>query len=345
MAIQKIGLEDFLALAANHPVIDVRSPGEYNHAHIPSAHNIPLFSDAERAIVGTLYKKEGKQKAIKTGLDFFGVKMKSMVEAVEKIKEKQSSNTVLVHCWRGGMRSAGVAWLLDLYGYEVYTLIGGYKTFRTWVLAQFEKKYNINVLGGYTGSAKTELLHALRQKNVPVIDLEDLAGHKGSAFGGIGLPEQPTQEMFENKLSLALYSLGNTPFWLEDESQRIGRLHIPHALWATIRNSSLYFIDIPFHERLQFIIKNYGQLETEKLINAIIRIKKRLGPNETKITINHLIENDIQAAFDVLLTYYDKEYKKSLLKRKNVEALLCMIPAEVINTEINADLLLSKIIK
>lgn len=343
MAIKKLVIDDFLKLAQKHPVIDVRSPGEYNHAHIPGAYSMPLFTNEERAVVGTLYKKVGKQKAIKAGLDFFGVKMKSMVEEVEKIKEKNSSGIVLVHCWRGGMRSAGVAWLLDLYGYEVYTLTGGYKAFRKWVLERFDQPYKINILGGYTGSAKTALLHALRKKEKAVIDLEDLAGHKGSAFGGIGLPEQPSQEMFENKLALALNENHATTFWLEDESQRIGKLHIPHTLWATIRKSPLYFMDVPFHERHQYIIQQYGRLEMEKLISSVVRIKKRFGPNETKITINYLIENDIPAAFEMLLRYYDKEYHKSMHNRENLDALLYNIQVEHIDADNNAELLLTKI--
>lgn len=341
MAISKIDIEEFLSLSKGHALIDVRSPGEYLHAHIPSAHNLALFSDEERKIVGTLYKQQGKQKAIKAGLDFFGVKMKLMIEQVEAIKKNSESNIVLVHCWRGGMRSAGVAWLLDLYGYEVYTLIGGYKAFRNWVLQQFEKKYTLAVLGGYTGSAKTETLIHLKNKPIAIIDLEGLAHHKGSAFGGIGQPKQPSQEMFENRLSLSLEENRNHFFMIEDESQRIGNLNIPHAFWNHIRTAPLYFMEIPFEERLQHIIANYGYLEKDKLITAILRIQKRLGPNETKTTINYLLENKIEAAFTILLKYYDKEYVKALEKRDNIKSLLQKIPLEKIDVEKNALALLS----
>ena len=158
MAIQKITIEQFLELAKQHPVLDVRSPGEYKHAHIPGAHSLPLFSDEERKNVGTAYKQQSRETAIKIGLDYFGGKMRGMVEEVEKLivdrgsltgkpsnNEQRTSNNVLVHCWRGGMRSAGVAWLLDLYGYKVYTLVGGYKAYRKWVLAQFEKDYPFHI--------------------------------------------------------------------------------------------------------------------------------------------------------------------------------------------------------
>src|SRR6476469_5209541 len=192
MAIKRIPVEEFLALAAAHPVLDVRSPGEVKHAHIPGAHALPLFTDEERKVVGTAYKQESKQKAIKLGLHFFGSKMVTMVEAVEAIcKSDDKHKTVLVHCWRGGMRSAGVAWLLDLYGFKVYTIIGGYKSFRRWCTAQFSTEYPFRIIGGYTGSGKTETLKALALQDSAVIDLEALAHHKGSAFGHLGEKPPP----------------------------------------------------------------------------------------------------------------------------------------------------------
>ncbi|MEO5783060.1 MAG: tRNA 2-selenouridine(34) synthase MnmH, partial [Ginsengibacter sp.] len=272
MAIEKINIENFLEFAAQYPVIDVRSPGEFNHAQIPGAHSLPLFTDEERKIVGTAYKQQNREAAIKIGLTFFGVKMKQMVEDVEQIVlsfEPQASSKeelvppppegvrgrpLLIHCWRGGMRSGAVAWLLDMYGFKVYTLEGGYKSFRKWVLEQFDKKYKLKILGGYTGSGKTLMLHELQNKGNNVIDLEGLANHKGSAFGGIGEKDQPSQEMFENVLALQLHA--NTipdknfrPIWLEDESQRIGKLIIPNAFWEMMRESPVYFLDIPFKER------------------------------------------------------------------------------------------------
>ena len=177
--IQKITIEEFLLLAKQYPVLDVRSPGEYTHAHIPAAHSLPLFTDEERKQVGTAYKQQSREAAIKIGLDYFGVKMRKMVEEVEGIVRSQESgvknlqtsdselltpNSVLVHCWRGGMRSAAVAWLLDLYGFKVFLLAGGYKAYRKWVLAQFEKDYNFNIIGGYTGSGKTLVLHQLQKQ-------------------------------------------------------------------------------------------------------------------------------------------------------------------------------------
>ena len=207
MGVEKIHIEQFLELAKEYPVLDVRSPGEYRHAHIPGAYSLPLFSDEERKVVGTTYKQQSREASIKIGLDYFGPKMRKMVEEVELlIRSRESgqmvndSRLVLVHCWRGGMRSGAVSWLLDLYGFKVYTLIGGYKKYRNYVLDTFRLPLQFNILGGYTGSGKTELLKTLKEKGESVIDLEDIAKHKGSAFGNIDMPEQPTQEMFENIL-------------------------------------------------------------------------------------------------------------------------------------------------
>ena len=372
MAIQKLTIQEFLQLAKQHPVFDVRSPGEFIHAHIPNAISLPLFTDEERKIVGTAYKQQSKQAAIKLGLDFFGVKMKKMVEGVESLvadrkslaekshpltnNDQQPTNAVLVHCWRGGMRSAGVAWLLDLYGFKVYTLVGGYKVYRKWVLAQFEQQYNFKIIGGYTGTGKTLVLNELSKQH-STIDLEALAHHKGSAFGALGELPQPKQEMFENLLAERLADIRwllaeKTPsqqandqrptcIWIEDESQRIGNLQIPMPLWYTIRKCPVYFLNIPFEERLDYLTEEYGKFTKEQLVNAIIRIQKRLGGLETKNAINHLLENNHKECFRILLTYYDKWYEKGLHNRENLTALLNKIPCSGVDTLINTQKILS----
>jgi tRNA 2-selenouridine synthase len=276
-----------------------------------------------------------------------------MIEEVESlIKKRQTNNgklttnNLLVHCWRGGMRSSGVAWLLDLYGFKVYTLVGGYKAYRKWALAQFEKEYSFNIIGGYTGSGKTLLIHELIKQQKNVIDLEELANHKGSAFGAVG--QQPKQEMFENKLAQALSSTEHTAngqqptaIYLEDESQRIGNIQIPMPLWYSMRKSPVYFIDIPFKERLNFITEEYSRIRKEQLINAIIRIQKRLGGLETKNAINYLQEDNYTECFRILLKYYDKWYDKALANRENLSSLLNKIPCSGVDTKTNIQKLLS----
>ncbi len=369
MAVQKITIGQFLELAKTQPILDVRSPAEYLHAHIPGAHNLPLFTDDERKVVGTAYKQESRKTAIKTGLDYFGVKMRKMVEEVETIitsitKEEDhkinnkpipdSGAGLLVHCWRGGMRSAGVAWLLDLYGFEVYTLVGGYKAYRQWARLQFENPYNFNILGGYTGSGKTLVLHELKRMGMAVIDLEALANHKGSAFGALGEKPQPTQEMFENLLAGELFALKPQPnaeldetslkeiIYLEDESQRIGSINIPTPLWNTMRKCRVSFIDIPFEERLDYLTEEYGKFEKEKLVNAVIRIQKRLGGLETKTAIYHLLENNHKECFRVLLKYYDKWYGKALLNRENLPDLLNKIASPGVHVNTITNLLMNE---
>lgn len=337
MPVRKISISDYMSLHGSLPVIDVRSPGEFNHARIPGAYSLPLFTDEERSVVGTLYKQQGKQKAIKAGLDYFGVKMKTMVEEAERIlkdwkkinpglRAGENDQTLVVHCWRGGMRSAGVAWLLDLYGFQVITLVGGYKAFRRWVLDQHERPYEFSILGGYTGSAKTDLLRYMGEQGHCIIDLEGLAHHKGSAFGAFGQPPQPSQEMFENLLSVELFRKRDRMIWLEDESQRIGALNIPHSLWHTMRQKTVFFLDIPFEERLAYILQTYSGFEKERYVNAVIRIQKRLGPLESKHTIGYLLEDNFTEAFRILLQYYDKTYKKSLYSREQAESLIRTIP-------------------
>ena len=358
MAVEKLQVEAFLQLAQQFPVLDVRSPGEYNHAQIPGAYSLPLFSDEERAIVGTAYKQQGREIAIKIGLDYFGPKMRAMVEEVEKIlaghkpginlsnnNGKPQPKTVLVHCWRGGMRSSGVAWLLGLYGFGVYTLNGGYKFFRRWVLEKFNQNFSFKILGGYTGSGKTELINELRKKREKIVDLEWLARHKGSAFGDMDSEKQPSQELFENRVAIQLaiatgvwennMQSNEHQVWLEDESQRIGKTNIPNSLWNTMRSAPIYFVDIPFEQRLKKIVIEYGVIEKSKLADAIIRIQKRLGGLETKLAIEYLANDNMEESFRILLKYYDKAYSKSLNKRKELENLLTKIPGETIDIREN----------
>lgn len=369
MAISKISIDEFLMLRQQHLVFDVRSPGEYSHAHIPGALSLPLFTDEERKVVGTAYKQQSREDAIKIGLDYFGAKMRQMVEEVETHLKKRNDRTVLVHCWRGGMRSAGVAWLLDLYGYKVYTLVGGYKAYRRWAREQFERSYPFHIIGGYTGSGKTQVLQELRNQGHAIIDLEALAKHRGSAFGAMEGEPQPTQEMFENLLAEELNKLqlkttnidekkegpllgdlrvnlgpGNqasSVIWLEDESQRIGTVNIPNPLWITMRKSPVFFLEVPFEERLKHIVEEYGVQGKEKLTGAVQRIQKRLGGLETKTTLQFLEEGNITEAFRILLKYYDKQYTKALDKRDDAQLAIHKIRCEVVNEKDNVQNILT----
>jgi len=329
MAVIKVNIEQYLKLAELHPVLDVRSPAEYLHAHIPNAHSFPLFSDEERKVVGTSYKQVGRQDAIKIGLDYFGPKMREMVEKAENISNHSGTNTLLVHCWRGGMRSAAVAWLLDLYGFNIFLLEGGYKAFRKWVLTYFEENhFPLMVIGGYTGSGKTEILNALELKDELVIDLEAIAGHRGSAFGNLGLPVQPGVEMVENKLAVYLKNISaqlndsnKKWLWVEDESRRIGNINLPEAFHKNLKSAPFIFLKVPFEKRLDNIVRIYGQFPEDKLEDSILRIRKRMGNDQNSIALFLLKEKNIKGCFEILLSYYDRYYLKSSFQyeRKSLE--------------------------
>lgn len=333
MSATRISIDQFINLAPSHLIIDVRSPKEHQHAHYPGALSIPLFDDEERRVVGTTYKQKSREQAIKIGLNYFGPKMKTIVNQVESELSKRGSRAVIVHCWRGGMRSAAIAWLLDLYGFEVYTLEGGYKKFRNWVLSQFEKPYQLRILGGYTGSAKTEILHELTKQHHAVIDLEGLAEHKGSSFGNLKESPQPSTEHFENKLALQLYHLTaiafeNPTIWVESESSRVGNVNVPHKFFNQMKQAERLNIEVPFEKRLDFILQGYGHFDTDKLIAATKRIAKRLGGLNTKNVISFLEEGDCRSAFAILLEYYDRAYAKS---RRNYQS--ASLHLKLLNTD------------
>lgn len=343
MPISKLSIKEFLELKI---ILDVRSPGEYDHAHIPGAISLPLFTNEERKIVGTAYKQESRERAIKIGLDFFGTKTVKLIEEVEKIiAEKKTTKEIGVHCWRGGMRSAAIAWLLDLYGFKVYLLTGGYKVYRHWVLEQFTKNYKLQILGGYTGSNKTGVIKELKKNNEEAIDLENIALHKGSAFGNLDHEPQPSQEMFENILAKELFnaSSDNKKIWVEDESQRIGLINIPLPFYQTMRQQPVIFLNIPFEERLTHIVNDYGKHGKEKIINAIMRIKKKLGGLETKTAINFLLEDDIKNCFMILLKYYDKIYLRNTYNRERTEELITQIDSSTVDAEINSKKLIQHV--
>lgn len=349
MSILKLPIQEVLYLSKHCPVFDVRSPSEYKHAHIPHAKSLPIFSDQQRAEIGTAYKQKSIQDAIKIGLSHFGKDLTHYIQTVEKELATVEDKKIIVHCWRGGMRSSAMAWLLDFYGFDVVLLEGGYKSYRNHVLSNLALPLQYTILGGYTGSGKTEVLLELKNRGEAVIDLEGLASHKGSAFGAIGMQEQPSQEQFENNLYQELsnyYSISQEgaitqekTIWIENESQRIGLINIPKQLFNHIIQAKLFVLNISFEERLKYILTQYGNLDKEKLKEAVLRIQKKLGGLDTKNVINDLAEGNIQAAFDVLLKYYDRQYLISANRNKREGV---HVYSDSINATLNADLLLSK---
>ena len=324
-------VEEFLVKSKDNLIVDVRSPAEFEHAHIPGAVNFYLFDNDERKEIGTLYKQHGREKAMMRGLELYGNNMKRIVEQVQQSGHKK----LFVHCWRGGMRSGVVSWMLSLFGHHVSVLQGGYKMYRRFVLDSFQQQYSFVIVGGKTGSAKTKVIHQLQSQDEAVIDLEGLANHRGSAFGAIGLPAPPTQEQFENNLAKQLLQLQSKKIFLEDESQRIGWVNIPNNIWLQMRDSKVLYLDIPFEERLKYLVSTYGLFPVEELKAASERIRKRLGGLDLKNTLQYLNDGNFIEAFRILLKYYDKVYQHATDNRKalNVLTISCTDVDEIKNAE------------
>lgn len=301
-----IEIDEFLALGAQFPTVDVRSPGEFEQGHIPGAVNIPVFSNEERAKVGTLYNQEGHDKAYSEGLQIVGLKLAKFIEIAQKTAV---NGQMLVHCWRGGMRSSSMAELFESAGLKTFLLKGGYKSYRNHVLTSFDLPLDIRIVGGETGSGKTEILHALRDMGEQIVDLEQLASHRGSSFGALGMKSQPSFEHFENTLLAELKKLDPTKrVWIEDESRSIGRVYIPAPFWARMEAAPIYRVHIPFEVRVQRLIIDYGNFPKDILKDGLDRIKKRLGGLDYKNALEALENGDLATATELALRYYDKAY-------------------------------------
>jgi tRNA 2-selenouridine synthase len=310
---RSVQIDEFLSLSSRFPIIDVRSPSEFAQGHIPGAQNIPLFSDLERKEVGTTYKQGNRESAMYMGLDFVGKKIVDLAKEGER--KAGRGKTLLLHCWRGGMRSSSMAWLFETMGITCHLLEGGYKSYRRRVREEFEKDRELIVLGGRTGSGKTDILQHLEKHGEQVVDLEGLAHHKGSAFGALGEEPQPTTEQFENDLCHHLLQLDpGKRTWIEDESRNVGRCVVPVELFMRMKQSRMLFLDLSMELRASHLVHHYAGFEKEELKACITRISKKLGGDRTQEAIGAVEQNDFYTTAMITLHYYDKAYMFSLGK-------------------------------
>ena len=290
------------------PIIDVRSPSEYYQGHWPGAVNIPLFSDSERETIGKSYKKESRLKAILQGLKVTIPNAKNLLEIILQIttKKEGKNKSLRIYCWRGGMRSSAFAWLARTIGIRTYLLKGGYKNYRKWVLNQFEADLPIRLLGGKTGTRKTDLLNYINEENIHVIDLEGIANHRGSSFGSLGMKEQPSTQQFENILAESLDSFQKNSaieIWLEAESSNLGKCRIPNSLYTKMKKAPIIEIIKDKDERVKNLVHVYSQNSQTELNNAVNRISKRLGPQRTKEALTAIKRKEWSKACESMLDY------------------------------------------
>lgn len=311
MKIRSLDIADFLG--APGPVLDVRSPGEYAHGHIPGAVSFPLLTDGERAEVGTRYKKSGRNEAVELGFDIIGPKLGDLVR---RAGELAPEGAVRVHCWRGGMRSRSTAWFLQTAGFRAVTLEGGYKSYRRHVRRIVAVPRSIRIVSGLTGTGKTSILNALEEAGEQVLDLEGLANHRGSSFGGLKMPPQPSTQHFENLIAERLSGFDpGRRLWIEAESARVGSCWVPEELFAQMKTAPTVDLYRPLEERLDVLTETYGPADMEALVEATERIRKRLGGKRTRDAVELIRQKDLRGACRIILDYYDRTYRADLERR------------------------------
>ncbi|WP_457567562.1 tRNA 2-selenouridine(34) synthase MnmH [Desulfurobacterium sp.] len=296
--------------------IDVRTSEEFREFHIPGAYNVPLFSVEEKKVISDIYRTKGEKEARLKAVEIVSPRIPAIVSAVSEIKKRHEN--VVIYCWRGGLRSLAVTAFCNLAGIFVFRLKGGYRAFRKFIFQDMEtilKDKQIYVIYGPTGCAKTFVLRNLIKKGIPAIDLEGLAGHRGSVFGDIGL-RQPSQKMFDAILWAKLRKLKNAQFILvEGESKRIGRLFIPEPLWRKMEGGVKIMVELPLSARIEYSMKDYcvGRYPAEVYLRALNKIKRYLSPSVFAEIESAILTGKYREAVKLLMVhYYDRLYDRSM---------------------------------
>ena len=310
-----LSLSEFLSLRSSLPLVDVRSEGEYATGHVAGAYNIPLLNNQERVVVGTAYKKKGQAFAIKEGFRLVGPRLLDIITATEQMAK---GGELLAYCWRGGMRSQNFAQFAGMARIKTHVLKGGYKTYRQFAYEYFARPMQLMLIGGCTGSGKSEVLRALKASGEQVLDLETLAHHKGSAFGGLMMPAQPTTEQFHNQIFEDLFPLDlRRRIWVEDESITIGKVFLPPPIWDQMKTAPIVELNVSKLIRVKRLVEEYGPAPQDEFLASMERITKRLGGQHFKEAKEKWLAGQAAATIDILLTYYDKYYSESLQSKGN----------------------------
>jgi len=333
MTVEALNSTDFLNQSKGELIIDVRAPIEFSKGHLIGATNIPLFENSERAEIGTLYKQQGKETAVTRGLEIVSPKM---VPFINQVKALCKNKKIFVYCFRGGMRSNSFAWLMNTSGFQSHILEGGYKAYRNHVLNYFTIEKKIILLGGKTGSGKTAVLKELEKLTYPIIDIEKIAHHKGSAFGAINEEKQHPQQLFENNLFNTFNTFPSSKSYIvEDESQTIGYNKIPYPLWLQMKKGTIIKLNIPFELRVQKLVEDYTTTDTEALKSCVTKISQQLGTLNTKLCMQYLDEKNLAEVARLSLLYYDKAYEYKY--QSKMEQQVIPVNSDSIDAKINAE--------
>ena len=310
MSVISIHIEDALNQKSAFQWVDVRSESEFQKAHIPGAINIPLLSNEHRILIGTCYKQKGREDAVSLGLELVGPKMATLFKQFKEAEVE--GKKLLFYCWRGGLRSQISSTIYAWSGQKPNLLLGGYKSFRNFIQSQFSLPLNLKIVSGRTGSGKTEILHLLQKNGAQMIDLEGLAFHKGSAFGGLGYPPQPSTEAFENSLGLAILQLDPArTVYVENESRLIGYCFMPQEFWDQMQNAKIIEIQVEKETRIKRLIKEYAHFDLQLLLDKTMILRKKLGGQNVNDAVGYLENGEFDKWIDILLVYYDKTYQYS----------------------------------
>lgn len=309
--IRDIDIEEAINIP-NAQFIDLRSPAEFQQTPIPGAVNIPLLMDEERAEIGIIYRHAGQNSAKKRGLEMIGPRLAQMIEEIEKMSTQKE---IILYCWRGGERSRSVAQVLDIMGVKGYRLNGGYRSYRNLVVQRLSEmpQGSVVVIHGLTGTGKTVIIKELDKMGFPAIDLEGLANHRGSVFGGLGLGEQPTQKHFESVLLEKMMAYSHFPYIIvESESKKIGRLFTPDRLFDLMKKGYHVLVYDNLENRIDRLFEEYVEnlVETNNIfMNSLQGLTKHIGKKRIQ-EISSLIENNkYREAISILLVeYYDPLY-------------------------------------
>ncbi|KIN71537.1 tRNA 2-selenouridine(34) synthase MnmH [Sulfitobacter guttiformis] len=302
-------------------IIDVRAPAEFAEDHLPGAVNMPVLTDEQRAEVGTIYTQVSPFKARKIGGALVAQNTARHLQG--PLADKEGGWQPLVYCWRGGQRSGAFATILDQVGWRVQLLKGGYKSYRSQVVAALydtHLPHRLMLVDGGTGTAKTALLHELAAQGAQILDLEGLAAHRGSLFGRTA-EAQPAQKMFESRLAVQLGTLDPHKItFVEAESSKIGERMIPAALWARMADAPRMMISAPIGARSSFLCDAYADLTQDKIEFSALVDRLRPYHSAARITewqteVEH--GNWQKLAADLITHHYDPRYAKSVARRED----------------------------